>query len=200
MIHRLLLDYILVILIFILIFPIMSLIFILILSQGGKPIYRDKRVTKNDKIFSCYKFRTMKVNSDNSIDKLLENDEYKKQWDKYQKLLNDPRITWYGKFLRRSCLDELPQLINILKGDMSLVGPRPIAVEEKDIYPNNSFKKYISVKPGLTGWWQIKRSSNVIYSDRVAMNDYYVDNRSLFLDLKIIFFTIFTVINGKGIN
>lgn len=178
----------------------MAFIYLLINIQGGKAIYKDKRISLKGKNFYCYKFRTMKINSDIDIKVLLENKEYREQWKKYQKILKDPRITWYGKFLRRTCLDELPQLYNIIIGDMSLVGPRPIAEEEIDIYPKESYLKYISVRPGLTGWWQIKRSSNIHYDDRIRMNDYYVDNKNFFLDIKIILFTFITIFNGRGIN
>lgn len=128
---------------------------------------------------------------------MKENDKARKEFKKYHKLKCDPRITKVGKVLRATSLDEFPQLINVLKGDMSLVGPRPVTDEEVEAYGN--FKqKFLSVKPGLTGYWQVNGRSNTEYDDRVKMELYYVDNASLILDLKILLKTLIVVIKKEG--
>lgn len=127
---------------------------------------------------------------------LAQNEEIRKEFKETQKLQNDPRITKLGNFLRKTSLDELPQMINILKGDMSFIGPRPIVDGEIDKYENNK-EKFLSVKPGLTGYWQVNGRSTTTYEERMKLELYYVDNQSLWLDVKIFFKTFVTVLKKK---
>ncbi|GGH84215.1 lipopolysaccharide/colanic/teichoic acid biosynthesis glycosyltransferase [Pullulanibacillus pueri] len=186
---------------FTLIFTSPLFIFIVILyskgEQKGPVFFRQKRVGKNGKRFHIYKFRSMVVNAET---KLRENKVlYKKYIDNNYKLEpdEDPRITKIGRFLRSTSLDELPQLINVLKGDMSLIGPRPVVLEELREYKGKE-EAFLSVKPGITGYWQVCGRSNVGYPERVDIELYYVYNQSSTLDLKILLKTIGTVILKKG--
>ena len=167
-------------------------------ENDGPLFYKQVRVGKNGKSFKVYKYRSMCVNADEKLKEYLkENDEARKEFKKYHKLKCDPRITKVGKVLRATSLDEFPQLINVLKGDMSLVGPRPVTDEEVEAYGNLK-QKFLSVKPGLTGYWQVNGRSNTEYDDRVKMELYYVDNASLILDLKILLKTLIVVIKKEG--
>ncbi len=168
------------------------------LSSPGPVLYKQKRLSKNGKHFYAYKFRSMFIDADLQLKKLLEsNPEMRAEWEKNHKLQNDPRITGLGKILRRTSLDEFPQLINILKGEMSLVGPRPIVDDEIEKY-GDDYERVFSIKPGLTGFWQISGRSDTNYRDRVAYDIYYLQNWSVWLDLWIIFMTFGSVIKGKG--
>ena len=168
-------------------------------TDGGNVIYGHKRVGKNGKIFKVLKFRSMYMNADQKLKDILENDlQVKEEWEKNFKLKNDPRITPIGKFLRKTSLDELPQFINVLKGDMSVVGPRPVVEEELIKYYKEKAELYKSVKPGITGYWQVEGRSDTNYDERIKMDEYYIKNQSFFLDLKIILKTIKIVITGKG--
>ena len=141
----------------------------------------------------------MYMNADQKLKDILENDlQVKEEWEKNFKLKNDPRITPIGKFLRKTSLDELPQFINVLKGDMSVVGPRPVVEEELIKYYKEKAELYKSVKPGITGYWQVEGRSDTNYDERIKMDEYYIKNQSFFLDLKIILKTIKIVITGKG--
>ena len=164
-------------------------------TSKGPVIFVHKRVGKNGKEIGIYKFRSMVVNADALIEKFTP--EQKEEFQKNFKLENDPRITKIGKFLRKTSLDELPQLFNILKGDLSIVGPRPIMEVETEIYGKYR-DMLLSVKPGLTGFWAANGRSNTSYKKRRAMEIYYVKNRSLLFDIKIIFKTIISVFTGKG--
>ncbi len=167
-------------------------------ENDGPLFYKQVRVGKNGKSFKVYKYRSMCVNADEKLKEYLkENDKARKEFKKYHKLKCDPRITKVGKVLRATSLDEFPQLINVLKGDMSLVGPRPVTDEEVEAYGNLK-QKFLSVKPGLTGYWQVNGRSNTEYDDRVKMELYYVDNASLILDLKILLKTLIVVIKKEG--
>ena len=159
--------------------------------------YSHKRVGKNGKIFKLYKFRTMVPNADEILKKMLKDPKYKKEWDLNQKLANDPRITKIGKILRKASLDELPQFINVLLGEMSLIGPRPLIPGELDDHKGNH-KLYESVKPGITSWWACHGRSNTTYEERLKLEYYYIKNQSLKLDIICIFDTIKAVIFGKG--
>jgi len=140
----------------------------------------------------------MVPDADKELVKLLaENPELKAEWDENQKLQNDPRVTKLGKFLRKTSLDEVPQFINVLKGDMSLIGPRPLIEGELDKFGGNH-KIYEQVRPGITGWWACNGRSDTSYKERLELEYYYVDNISLSLDLKVIFKTIKAVITGGG--
>ncbi len=182
----------------ILLFPLFLIIIILVkIDSKGKAIFKHKRVGKNGQVIYLYKFRTMYSNSDEIFNELMKNPERKKEWETYYKLSNDPRITKIGKFLRKSSLDELPQLINILLGEMSFVGPRPLVEKELEKYGINK-NKLLSVTPGLTGWWACNGRSCTSYEDRMKLELYYVDHRSIKLDLKVIFKTFITVLKRAG--
>lgn len=173
-------------------------IFKKIKKDGGDAIYGHERVGQFGKKFKCYKFRSMVVNSDEVLQNLLESDPVAKaEWDKDFKLKNDPRITKIGHFIRKTSLDELPQLWNVLKGEMSLVGPRPIVEVELERY-GKYVDDYLSVKPGLTGLWQISGRNDISYQDRVLLDVEYVKNQSFFGDLVILAKTAYVVIRGKG--
>lgn len=179
--------------------PIFLIIAIAIkLDDKGPVFYRHMRVGKNGIPLGVYKFRSMttKYKSFDEFYKTL-NDEQKKEWDENFKLEQDPRITKVGHFLRKSSLDELPQILNILKGEMSIIGPRPIVQDELEKYKSNK-DKLLSVLPGLTGYWAANGRSCTTYEDRMNMELYYVDNCSLLLDMKIFFKTIKIVIKKEG--
>jgi Undecaprenyl-phosphate galactose phosphotransferase WbaP len=183
----------------ILILPFLLLIALLIkLNSPGPVLYKHKRLGKNGKYFYTYKFRSMVVDAQERLEKMLESDPaIKMEWEKNQKLQNDPRITSLGKFLRRTSLDEFPQLINILKGEMSLVGPRPIVDDEVKKY-GDDYDRIFSITPGLTGLWQVSGRSDTNYQDRVTYDSYYLQSWSIWLDLWIIFKTFGVVLIGKG--
>lgn len=182
----------------ILLAPIFLIISIMIkLDSKGKVIYKHKRIGKNGKYIYLYKFRTMYTNSKEILEELLKNPEIKKEWEENFKLENDPRITKVGKFLRRTSLDELPQLLNILTGDMSIVGPRPVVDGEISKY--GIYKaKFLSVTPGLTGWWACNGRSCTSYDERIKLELYYVEHRSIALDIKTLFKTVKAVVKGHG--
>lgn len=149
---------------------------------------------KDYSFFKCYKFETMKSNSDQLLENLLEKDSnIKRKYLENYKLENDPRITNVGKFLRKTSLDEIPQLINILLGEMSLIGPRPIVYEEMKNYGIH-MNKVLSVKPGLTGLWQVSGRNNLSYKKRVLLDRYYVKNYDFWLDFKIFLRTIIIIL------
>ena len=182
-------------------FPLTLLIALLIkLSDGGPVFYRHKRITSAGKTFDCLKFRTMRTGADQELQKILENDEkLKKEWERTYKLKNDPRITRIGRFLRKTSLDEFPQFINVIRGDMSVVGARPIVNNELYEFYKESAGRYCSMKPGITGPWQVGRRSNVDdYEERVKLDDWYILNYSLWTDIKIIAKTIGCMIKGNG--
>ena len=160
--------------------------------------YRQKRLGKNGKIIKIFKFRTMVPNADEILEKWLkENPEKRKEYLKDRKIDNDPRITKVGNFLRKSSIDEVPQFINILIGDMSLIGPRPVVPDEVENYGKNK-SKFLSMRPGLTGYWASNGRSNISYKERMKMELYYIDHCGVLLDLQIIFDTIFAVIKKDG--
>ena len=180
----------------ILLSPIFLIVAIAIkLDSKGPIIFGHTRKGRGGKDIKVYKFRTMYENSKEIFDNFTE--EQKQEFYKNFKLDNDPRITKIGNFLRRSSIDELPQLINILNGSMSIVGPRPIVEKEIALYGEYA-PKLFSVVPGLTGYWQANGRSDTTYQERIKMDMYYIDNRSLGLDLKIIFKTFSSVIKGEG--
>lgn len=170
-----------------------------ILKEDDGPIFYDQlRIGKNGKYFKLYKYRSMIVGADEILKEYLEkNEEARIEFEENQKLKNDPRITKLGKFLRKTSLDEFPQFINILKGDMSLVGPRPIVDREVKLF-GDKMKTIHSVRPGLTGYWAANGRSDTTYEQRVEMEAYYAENLSLLLDIKIIFKTIKSVIKKEG--
>lgn len=176
--------------------PFFLIISLLIkVTSKGPVFFVHERVGLNGKKFKLIKFRTMVNNAEEMIASFSP--EQKKEWEENYKLKDDPRITKIGKFLRRTSLDELPQLINILKGDMSIVGPRPVVDEELNWYGDKK-DKLLSVKPGLTGWWAVNGRSNVPYPERCDLELYYVDHISFALDAKIILKTLGAIIKKDG--
>ncbi|WP_154955368.1 undecaprenyl-phosphate galactose phosphotransferase WbaP [Klebsiella grimontii] len=167
-------------------------------GDGGPAIYGHERIGKDGKSFKCLKFRSMVINSKEVLEELLNNDPLaKEEWDATFKLKNDPRITKIGNFLRRTSLDELPQLFNVLKGEMSLVGPRPIITAELERY-NEEVDYYLLSKPGMTGLWQVSGRSDVDYETRVYLDAWYVKNWSMWNDIAILFKTIGVVLKKDG--
>jgi undecaprenyl-phosphate galactose phosphotransferase len=178
--------------------PLILTILFLMHRQGGSPIFRHKRVGRNGEIFECLKFRTMVPNAEQALRELLtRNSELRAEWGRDHKLRDDPRVTRLGKFLRSTSLDELPQLWNVVKGEMSLVGPRPVTREELLRYGRNMLL-YMMVKPGITGLWQVSGRSNTDYRRRVAIDVCYVRNRSILLDLWILLKTTLVVLGRHG--
>ncbi|EPA1860914.1 undecaprenyl-phosphate galactose phosphotransferase WbaP [Klebsiella michiganensis] len=178
--------------------PLLIYISVMVKRDGGPAIYGHVRVGKGGKAFKCLKFRSMVINSKEVLDKLLlENEDARDEWNKTFKLKNDPRVTKIGAFLRRTSLDELPQLFNVLMGQMSLVGPRPIITEELKRY-NDEVDYYLLSKPGMTGLWQVSGRSDVDYETRVYLDAWYVKNWSMWNDIAILFKTISVVLNKDG--
>ena len=171
----------------------------IVIRLSGKPIiFSHERVGRDRKMFRCYKFRSMIPNAEEVLkDMLRSNPELMREWEENHKLREDPRVTRFGDFLRRSSLDELPQLWNVIKGDMSLVGPRPIVKDELKRYGNKA-SFYASVRPGMTGLWQIMGRSNVTYSRRVDLDMRYVRKKSIKLDIWILFKTLAVVVRRVG--
>lgn len=166
--------------------------------DGGSPFYSHNRLGRGRKNFGCLKFRTMRVDSQQALDRhLADNPAALAEWNLTRKLKDDPRITPIGHLLRKSSVDELPQLINIVRGDMSIVGPRPIVEAEIEKYGDASLA-YFAVRPGLTGAWQVSGRSDTTYDERVRLDRHYVEHRSFVGDLVIIFRTIPAVFMVKG--
>jgi exopolysaccharide production protein ExoY len=160
---------------------------------GGSAIFAQQRIGFRGKAFVCYKFRTMAVDAEQKLGQHLAcNPEAALEWRATRKLRNDPRVTCLGKVLRKSSLDELPQLFNVLRGDMSLVGPRPIVSDEVECYGRQA-TMYCSARPGLTGMWQTGGRNRVTYRTRIALDRYYVSNWSLWLDLVLLVKTVLVV-------
>lgn len=159
--------------------------------------FRQKRIGKNGKEFNLYKFRSMVPNADEVLKELLKDPKYKEEWDLNQKFEHDPRITSMGNILRKTSLDELPQFINILIGDMSLIGPRPLVPGELDSH-NGNHELYESVRPGISGWWAANGRSATTYERRLELEYYYVQHCGLILDIRCVFRTIKVVIFKTG--
>lgn len=170
----------------------------LICKDNGSIFYSQYRMGKNGKLFKMYKYRSMVVGADEKLKKYLEeNEEARKEYKKYKKLKHDPRVTKVGEFIRKTSLDEFPQFINVLKGDMSLVGPRPYLEREKE--DMNGYYKYITTfKPGLTGLWQISGRSDVDFATRIDLDMQYYYNHSLKGDIKILFKTAMKLVKREG--
>lgn len=178
--------------------PLIVAIVFLMRRSRGSVIYRHRRVGRGGQMFSCLKFRTMVPNADQVLRELLENSpELRAEWVRDHKLRHDPRVTALGRFLRRTSLDELPQLLNVLRGEMSLVGPRPVVREELLRYGRN-VTTYLAAKPGITGLWQVTGRNDTDYRRRVVLDSYYVRNQNLLLDLYILAKTTGVVLGGNG--
>jgi len=188
-----------IIFLIILAIPMLIIALLIKLESKGPIIFSQERVGKGGKKFRCYKFRTMYEDAEERLKRLLAEDESaRKEWETYYKLKNDPRVTKIGKFLRKTSLDELPQLFNVLKGEMSLVGPRPVTEEELKIYYKNYARYYLNVLPGITGLWQVSGRSEITYEMRVFLDVWYVRNWSLWLDIVILLKTIKAVLKSEG--
>jgi exopolysaccharide production protein ExoY len=179
--------------------PLMIVCALLIWQRDGAPVFfAHYRVGLNGRLFRCLKFRTMLRNAEQVLGELLASDaQAREEWAREQKLESDPRITPIGHFLRRTSLDELPQLINVLRGEMSLVGPRPITVAELTKYGAVRWH-YLCVRPGITGLWQVSGRNDVSYPERVALDRRYVESRSLRMDVAILLRTIKVVVARDG--
>ena len=176
--------------------PIFLILAIIVkLDSKGPVFFAHTRYGKNGKKFKMYKFRTMYENAQDMINDFTP--EQMKEWKENFKLQDDPRITKVGKFLRKTSLDELPQIVNIMKGDLSIIGPRPVIEEELEKYGENK-EKFLSVTPGLTGYWQANGRSSTTYEQRMEMELYYIDNLSLKMDIKVFFKTILSVLKKEG--
>jgi lipopolysaccharide/colanic/teichoic acid biosynthesis glycosyltransferase len=175
--------------------PLLLAIALLVkLTSPGPIIFRHRRVGQHGQIFFCLKFRTMVKNAE---ELLRQREDLRKEFEANYKLKNDPRLTRIGGFLRMASLDELPQLFNVLRGELSLIGPRPIVPSEQVKY-GRYLKKLLSVKPGLGGFWQVYGRSDTTYAERIAMDMKYIDRRSLGFDLKLLAMTARVVIEGRG--
>lgn len=179
--------------------PILLILAVMVgISNKGSVIFAHQRVGKHGKPFPCYKFQTMVPDAQERLEEYLKNNpEARKEWEESFKLTNDPRVTKLGAFMRKTSLDELPQLWNVIKGDMSLVGPRPIVKKEVPKYGVN-IREYYMVTPGITGMWQASGRSDTTYAERVAMDTWYVRNWSVWIDLVYLFKTVKAVFFGKG--
>ncbi len=182
-----------------LLLPLIILIALVVyFSNPGPIVYRHKRIGFGGKEFACLKFRTMVTDGERILrEHLQQSSEARKEWDKTRKLTNDPRVTRLGAILRKSSLDELPQLLNVLRGDMSIVGPRPIVRDELEIYGASS-SYYLKARPGLTGAWQISGRSDTTYAERIALDTHYVSQWSFITDFAIVVRTVPAVILAKG--
>jgi len=179
--------------------PVFAVLAVLVTRDGGRVFYAHERVGRGGRLFGCLKFRSMVADADRRLAALLERDpEARREWDATRKLKNDPRVTWVGRFLRASSLDELPQLINVLRGDMSLVGPRPVQAAELAAFYGPSAQHYMTVRPGITGPWQVSGRSDTSYAQRVALDVDYVMHPSLLNDIKILLRTPIAVLARRG--
>lgn len=179
--------------------PLMLLLALTIYCLDAGPImFAQQRIGRNGRTFSCYKFRTMVPDAEARLSHLLATDaDAQIEWARDRKLRRDPRITRIGNFLRKSSLDELPQIFNVLRGDMSIVGPRPIIASEVPLY-GRAFRNYCSVRPGITGLWQTSGRNDVSYRRRVALDVMYTRKKSVGLDLRIMAMTVPAVILERG--
>jgi lipopolysaccharide/colanic/teichoic acid biosynthesis glycosyltransferase len=176
--------------------PVVAVLALLIACRGGTAFYVQERVGQNGKIYKMWKLRTMCDKADLKLeDYLASNKDARIEWDSTQKLKDDPRVTRFGRFLRKSSLDELPQLWNVLKGDMSLVGPRPMMTQQKNLYPGTA---YYRLRPGITGSWQISDRNKSTFAERAIYDESYDAAVSLKTDLKILAGTVRVVLRGTG--
>jgi Undecaprenyl-phosphate galactose phosphotransferase WbaP len=179
--------------------PFFLIVALMVRADGGPAFFAHQRVGRGGKLFGCLKFRSMVIDSQARLETLLANDPTARaEWEATRKLKNDPRITRIGRFLRSTSLDELPQLINVLRGEMSLVGPRPVQEAEIDRYYGASAAHYMAVRPGITGLWQVSGRSETSYESRVALDVAYVSRPSMIADLTILLRTPVAVLSRRG--
>ncbi len=193
-------DIVFSLLVFAIGFPVFLIIALLVrLSSPGKLFYAQERVGRGGKTFACYKFRSMYPDAEKRLAGLLAADPaLQREWEANFKLKNDPRITPIGAFLRKTSLDELPQFWNVLKGDLSVVGPRPVVQAEVSMHFGAKAYKILSIRPGLTGLWQVSGRSDTGYALRISLDEKYIEERTLLLDLKIVLKTIPAMIFTRG--
>ena len=176
--------------------PVVAALAIGVARDGGSPFYTQSRIGKDGRIFRMWKLRSMVRDADRQMQDLLARDPAAKaEWDRSQKLRHDPRITRFGHFLRRSSLDELPQLWNVLTGDMSLVGPRPMMVNQQTLYPGSA---YYALRPGITGYWQTSGRNQTTFEARAEYDTVYEEGLALSTDLRILLRTVSVVLKGTG--
>lgn len=181
-------------------FPLFCLIALLVgFTSKGLVIYGHERIGRNGRTFRCYKFRTMYSDAEERLNEIFRQDPLlKEEWTSTHKLKQDPRVTSIGLFLRKTSLDELPQFWNVLKGDLSVVGPRPMVKVELERHLGRKAPVILSVKPGLTGLWQVSGRSNTSYAERIRLDEEYIQNQSLLMDFKLILKTIPAIFSSRG--
>jgi len=168
----------------------------LISLDGGSPIYLQKRVGRSGRVFHMWKLRSMVMNADALLEQHLARDPaLRREWNHTQKLRHDPRITRIGRIIRKTSLDELPQLWNVLRGDMSLVGPRPMMIDQQDLYPGTA---YYALRPGITGFWQTSVRNESSFAERAGFDTDYLRKLSFATDLRVLLRTVKVVVNGTG--
>ncbi len=178
--------------------PLMAVVAILVSRDGGPVLFGHERIGRNGKRFRCLKFRSMVVNADEVLAAYLEqNPSARAEWEERRKISNDPRVNKVGQFLRKSSLDELPQLFNVLRGEMSIIGPRPVVDDELPRY-GRRVHHYLNCRPGLTGLWQVKGRSSTTYRRRVAFDTAYAKQRNFAMDLQILMLTVPAVLFRVG--
>ncbi len=176
--------------------PLVAVFAMLVSRDGGPAFYKQERVGRFGRIFKCWKLRTMVVDADRQLEAYLEADpEARAEWERTQKLKNDPRVTRVGQILRKTSLDELPQLWNVLRGDMSLVGPRPMMPEQMDIYPGQA---YYQMRPGITGLWQVSDRNSSAFAARAVHDTAYANRVSFTTDVGVLLATVPAVVRGTG--
>lgn len=176
--------------------PIVLFLALLVALDGGRPFYSQTRIGKGGRLYTMWKLRSMVMDADEKLEAYLAgNPVARAEWDETQKLKNDPRITRLGRFLRKSSLDELPQLWNVLNGDMSLVGPRPMMVSQKDLYPGQA---YYAMRPGITGMWQVSERNESSFADRARFDTQYERVLSFGTDIRLLAATVRVVLRATG--
>lgn len=191
-----LLDVVLVVISLPIILPVVLILSVIVARDGHNPFYCQKRLGRGGRVFTFWKLRTMVPDADQRLEEhLTEDSSARREWNEKQKLLSDPRITSFGRILRKTSLDELPQLWNVLIGDMSLVGPRPMMVEQRDLYPGSA---YYALRPGLTGYWQVSDRHQTNFSARAGFDHQYYRELSLATDAKVLAQTVSVVLRGTG--
>ncbi len=198
MVFKRCLDVVLVLLSLPFVLPFLALVSLaIVLSDGGSPLFKQERIGKDGRRFQIWKFRSMVIDAEAQLDRHLKaNPAAKAEWENKQKLTIDPRCTTVGRLLRRTSIDELPQIFNVLSGDMSLVGPRPMLPCQQALYPGQAYYK---MRPGMTGAWQVTSRSTSDFADRAAYDDEYNSRLTLVQDLSILARTIGVVLRGTGV-
>jgi len=189
-------DILIVLLMLPVVLPVVAIMALLVATDGASPFYRQSRVGRDGRIFSMWKMRSMVMGADAALERHLDADpQARAEWDSNQKLKRDPRITPVGRLLRKTSLDELPQLWNVARGDMSLVGPRPMMVDQQPLYPG---KAYFRLRPGITGNWQVSKRHETEFSARAVYDAAYEEDLTLKTDLRILYQTVGVVLRATG--